>query len=160
MKKFGFALAVLLLASPAFAQETLTDEEFGATITVPTGWETVAEDDRSAFNFKHEDHSQIEVIGNELMTADVSDVFFTHFHDTLQSSDFQQVGREDKSYGDYTGTETIYRFEHSGVALKVAVFEFVRESTIWLAVGYMQEEVFDTHAEEFRGVVSSLAFGE
>lgn len=160
MKKLGIVFALLLLAAPAFAQETVNDDEFGVTVAVPEGWEVVDEDDRAVFNFRHEDHSQIEVIGNELMTADVADVFFTHFHDTLQSSDFTQVGREDKQIGDVSGTETIYRFEHTGVALKVAVFQFVRDTTAWLAVGYMQEEVFDAHAEDFRGVVSGLAFAE
>ena len=160
MKKFGFALALCLLAAPAFGQEIVNDDDFGVSVAVPNGWEVVVEDDRAVFNFRHEDHSQIEVIGNELLTPDVADVFFTHFHDTLQSSDFMQVGREDKQIGEFSGTETIYRFEHTGVALKVSVFQFVRDTTAWLAVGYMQEEVFDAHATEFRGVISGLTFAE
>lgn len=160
MKKLGLVFALFLVAAPAFAQDTVSAEEFGVTVAVPTGWEVVEEDDRAVFNFRHEDHSQIEVIGNQLMTADVADVFFTHFHDTLQSSDFVQVGREDKQIGEFSGTETIYTFEHTGVSLKVSVFQFVRDTTAWLAVGYMQAEVFDAHSEEFRGVVSGLTFAE
>lgn len=160
MTKFGIALALLLVSSAAFAQEPATDEEFGVTVTVPASWQLVDDEDRAVFNVKHEDHSQIEVIGNELMTPDVAEVFFTHFHDTLQSSDFVQVGREDKQIGEFSGSETIYRFEHSGVTLKVTVFQFIRDTTAWIAVGYMQEDVFDAHAAEFRGLVESLTFAE
>ena len=160
MRKFVTSLALLLISATAFAQEPVTDEEFGVSITVPASWQLVEDEDRAVFNLKHEDHSQIEVIGNELMTADVGDVFFTHFHDTLQSSDFVQVGREDKQIGEFSGAETIYRFEHGGVTLKVTVFQFVRDTTAWIAVGYMEEGVYDAHATEFRSLVESLAFAE
>ncbi len=165
MKKFGFALALLLVSSIALAQDgqggaTVSDDTFGVSVVVPAGWEVIEEEDRAVFNFRNDDHSQIEIIGNELMTADVASVFFNHFHDTLQSSDFMQVGREDKSYGDFQGSETVYRFEHSGIALKVVVFQFVRDTTAWLSVGYMQEEVFDARAADFRSVVSGLSFAE
>ena len=160
MRKFVTALAILFVSVSAFAQEPVTDEEFGVTATVPATWQLVEDEDRAVFNLKHEDHSQIEIIGNELMTPDVGEVFFTHFHDTLQSSDFVQVGREDKQIGEFSGSETIYRFEHSGVTLKVTVFQFIRDTTAWIAVGYMQEDVFDAHAPEFRALVESLTFAE
>lgn len=166
MKKLGFALA-LLLAAPALAQTpdepaaVASNEEFGVTVGVPTGWEAMDEDDRAVFNLRHAtDHSHIEVIGNELMTPDVAPVFFSHFHDTLQSSDFMQVGREDKSYGDVSGSETVYRFEHTGTALKVVVFQFVRDTTAWLAVGYIHEDNFDARAADFRTLVGGLTFAE
>lgn len=162
MKKLVLTLAILLVSSVALAQagQTVSDDTFNVTATVPDGWEVVTEEDRAVFNFRNEDHSQIEIIGNELIDVDAAGDFFNHFHETLQSSDFTRVGQEDKTYGEFAGSETIYRFEHSGIALKVAVFQFVREETAWLVVAYMQEEVFDTRAEEFRGVVGNLAFGE
>ncbi len=160
-KALGIVFAILLASSAGFAQETVSDEEFGVSVNVPESWEVVDDNDRAVFNFKQSDsHSQVEVIGTQLMTADVADVFFDTFHETLQSSDFLQIGREEKQYAPYGGTETIYSFTHSGVTLKVAVFQFVHDTTAWLAVGYMQEDVFDEHATTYRGVISSLAFAE
>jgi len=154
--------AVALFAASAAAQgTTVTNEEFNVSVDRPEGWVDVEGNDRAVFNFKHEEsHSQIEIIGTQLMTADVADVFFETFHETLTSSEFVQTGREDKSYGDHTGTETLYEFTHSGVTLKVAVFQFVEGTTAWLAVAYMQEDAFDTYTPTYREVVGSMAFAE
>ena len=159
MKKLVFSLFVLLVAAPAWAQSTLTNAQHNVTLTVPTGWESDSQnDERAAFNLRHTDHSQIEVIGNDLLTAEVSTVFFRHFHETLQASQFMAAGQEDKTVGDVSGTETVYRFDHSNATLKVAVFQFVRGTTAWLVILYSQEDVFDAHVAEFRSVISGLAF--
>ncbi len=153
-------LAVTLLASAtAFAQAaTLTNDELGATVTAPEGWTQFEANERVTFGFKHEEsHSQIEVIAQPLMTADVADVFFNTFHTTLASSGFQQTGREDRSYGTHSGAETIYSFSHSGVTLKVAVFQFVNQSTAWLVVTYIQGDVFDTYRPAYEATISGLA---
>jgi hypothetical protein len=154
----------LLLAGPAaHAQDgnVVSNDTFNVTSPVPEGWTVNEENERATFNFEHEaSSSQIEVIGTELVTADVADVFFNTFHDTLTSAEFLQRGREDKQVGAYSGTETIYSFTHSGVTLKVVVFQFVRDTTAWLAVGYMQEDVFDEHAESYRAVLAGLTFAE
>jgi hypothetical protein len=160
MNKLLVALALALLSAPALAQTVATDETFNVTITAPDGWAESETEERVVFAFRHEDHSQIEVLGVELMTPEVADVFFTFFHDTLQSSDFMQVGREDKAYGERNGTETVYRFEHSGVALKVVTFQFANDTTAWIFVGYMQEELFDGRVADFQAAVESFAFGE
>ena len=163
-KTFASALMFLLLAAPAFAQDgeagaTVTDETFNVTAPVPADWTVNEDNDRAVFNFVNDaSHSQIEVIGTELVTAEVADVFFDTFHETLVSSEFLQLGREDKSVGDYSGTETIYGFSHSGVTLKVAVFQFVRDTTAWIAVGYMQEDLFDEQSATYRELIGQLSF--
>lgn len=163
-KTFAFALILSLLALPAFAQDgdtgaSVTDDTFNVTAPVPAEWTVNEDNDRAVFNFVHDaSHSQIEVIGTELVTAEVADVFFDTFHETLVSSEFLQRGREAKSVGDYSGTETIYTFTHSGVTLKVAVFQFVRDTTAWIAVGYMQEDLFDEQSVAYRDVIAQLSF--
>lgn len=154
------ALAIVgLLAGPAFAQTELANEELGATVSMPDGWSEVEGNDRAAFNFKEEEsHSQVEIIATPLMTPDVADVFFDTFHATLTSSEFTQTGREEKAYGDHSGLETIYSFSHSGVDLKVTVFQFVNDTTAWLVVSYVQADQFDAFAETFSTIVGSLAF--
>lgn len=150
--------AVVALASPAFAQNVRTNNDLGASVTSPEGWTEFEANDRVTFGFKHEEsHSQIEVIAQPLMTPDVADVFFNTFHTTLTSSGFQQSGRENRSYGAHSGTETIYNFSHSGVTLKVAVFQFVNQSNAWIVVTYIQGDVFDTYRPAYEGVISGLA---
>lgn len=147
-------LTLTLCAATAYAQNTVTDEELGVSTTLPDTWTQVEGNERAVFNFKHEEsHSQIEVIRTELMTADVADVFFETFHETLTGSDFTVSGTEDKTYGEYAGTETIYEFTHSGVTLKVAVFQFVQETTAWLVVSYIQGDVFDSFSPAYQSVV-------
>lgn len=153
----------LLFASPALAQDDtrVEDETFNVSAPVPEGWESNEDNERATFNFLEEQsNSQIEVIGTELVTADVADVFFDTFHDTLTSAEFLERGREDKTIGAFSGTETIYAFTHTGVTLKVAVFQFVRNTTAWLVVGYMQEDVFDEQSASYAEVISGLTFAE
>ncbi|MFT5992490.1 MAG: hypothetical protein ACI82G_001488, partial [Bradymonadia bacterium] len=47
---------------------------------------------------------------------------------------------------------------HSSVTLKLAVFQFVRESNAYLVVAYVQEDFFDDQAEQYRNVITSLVF--
>jgi hypothetical protein len=153
------ALLGACLSTGAYAQTPVTNEAFNITAQLPESWTQLDGADRAVFNFKHdESHSQIEIIGTQLLTPDVASVFFDTFHSTLTSSEFVQSGREQKTYGDYTGTETIYAFTHSGVTLKVAVFEFVRETTAWLVVGYIQEDRFDQYAPTYQTVIQGLSF--
>ena len=101
---------------------------------------------------------QIEVIGTRLMTTDVADVFFETFHETLQNSEFGQIGREDKTIGAFSGTETLYEFTHSGVTLKVAVFQFVNDTVAWITVAYIQADAFDEQVGAYQEVIGSLTF--
>lgn len=150
-------LALTLLAGTAFAQSVVTNTEFNATAQVPAGWTQGESNDRAAFFFRHEEsHSQIEVIATELMTADVADTFFQTFHETLTSSEFAVIGSEERSFGEHTGLETVYSFSHSGVTLKVAVFQFVKESNAWLVIGYMPADEYDTYAPAYQAVVGSI----
>lgn len=170
MKRVCSFLLGLAVASPAFAGDeggsaaaptglTATDPELGVTATAPDGWEVERQnDERASFAFRNEDHSQIEVIGNDLLTADVSAAFFRQFHELLQGSSFSSVGQEDKTIGDLAGTETIYRFDHTNATLKVAVFQFVRDTKAWLVVLYAQDDAFDSHVDEFRATIAGLTF--
>ncbi|MFT5993144.1 MAG: hypothetical protein ACI82G_002145, partial [Bradymonadia bacterium] len=156
MKKFIGVLFALLLALPttASAQEVVSDDALGVSATVPAGWARTEGNDRAVFSFSEsETNSQIEVIGAELLTPDVADVFFDTFHETLASAEFLQRGREDRTIGDVSGTETTYSFTHSSVTLKLAVFQFVRESNAYLVVAYVQEDFFDDQAEQYRNVI-------
>lgn len=155
-------LVTLLLAAPALAQDSqsVKNEEFGVTITPPAKWEVTPGNDKAVASFKHKgSQSQIEVVGTKLMTPDVADVFFETFHKTLTESNFEQSEQEETTIGDYKGTETTYKFTHSGVTLEVMVFQFMRESTAWLAVGYMQDAEENEYAGDFKSVVQNMEFG-
>jgi hypothetical protein len=147
-------------ASVAQAEEQVTNEEFGATITMPTGWEQVEGNERALFNFRDAaTFSQIEVIRAELVTAEVASVFFDTFHETLVGSEFVESGRQEATYGELAGTQTLYTFEHAGVSLNVTVFQFTRDTVAWLVIGYMQQSVADQQTPVFASVVESLSFG-
>ena len=152
-----------LLVSPAlFAQEggkTVTDEQFGVEISPPAKWEVAQGSDKSVANFKHNgSQSQIEVVGTKLMTENVSDVFFETFHKTLKESNFKQLSQGETEIGQFTGMKTNYKFDHSGVTLEVVVFEFLRDSTAWLVVGYMQDVEKDKYIGDFKKVVKNMKF--
>ncbi len=154
-------LVVFTLSSVAWSQSTETNEEYGITATVPDDWDVADGNDRAVFNFLHaESHSQIEVIGTRLMTADVADVFFETFHETLEGSQFEIFETEDKSIGDFSGTETIYEFDSSGVRLKIAVFQFVNDTVAWITVTYIQNDIFEEQIGAYREVIGSLSFEE
>lgn len=153
----GLALAMTVATGTAVAQQNITSAQFNATITMPEGWVQVDSNERAVFNFRNdESQAQVEVIATELMTPDVADVFFDTFHNALTASEFRQSGREEKSYGGFTGAETIYTFEHSGVTLKVAVFQFTQQSNAWIVVSYVPGEQFDAFATTWQGLIGSL----
>jgi len=162
--RFAGILAVgLMLSSAAFAQdgETVTNEKFGVEIQPPEKWEVTEGNEKAVANFTHQgSQSQIEVVGTKLMTENVSDVFFETFHKTLSESNFEKNSQEETSIGDYEGTQTNYKFKHSGVTLEVVVFEFLRDSTAWLVVGYMQGEEKDNYIGDYKAVVQNMKFSD
>lgn len=158
---FSTILVALLLASPAMAQDSqpVENEEFGVTITPPAKWEVTPGNDKAVASFKHQgSKSEIEVVGTKLVTPDVADVFYKTFHKTLTESDFEQTSQEETTLGDINGTLTSYKFTHSGVTLEVVVFEFLRDSTAWLAVGYMQDTNKADYIDDFKSVVENMKF--
>lgn len=153
------ALVVGFTGSAA-AEEQLTSEEFGVTITMPTGWETVDGNDRALFNFRDgATFSQVEVIRVELVTEEVAPTFFQTFHETLVGSEFVESGTQEATYGDISGSQKLYTFEHANVSLNVTVFQFTRDTVAWLVIGYMQQAVADEQTLVFSSVVESLTFG-
>ena len=163
MARFFVALLVALcFATPALAQDAkpVTIDEFKVTITPPEKWEVAQGNDKAVANFKHRgSQSQIEVVGTKLMTADVADVFFNTFHKTLKESGFElEDSKKDVAVGDYKGTRSNYKFQHSGVTLSVVVFEFTRENTAWLVVGYMQQADKEKYVKDFDSVVTTMKF--
>lgn len=157
-----FALFVAVtFSTTAFAQENapVENEEYGVTVTPPAKWEVTQGNDKAIANFKHSgSQSQIEVVGTKLMTPDVADVFFKTFHKTLKESNFDETGSEETTIGDRKGTQTSYKFTHSGVTLEVVIFQFLRENTAWLVVGYMQDVDKDKYIGDFKSVVENIKF--
>ena len=165
MKLVRVVLTLLLtvaLCVPAFAQDApapVENEEFGVSVTPPDKWEVTQGNDKAVANFKHRgSQSQIEVVGTKLMTSDVADVFFKTFHKTLKESNFEETGKEETTVGEHKGTQTSYKFTHSGVTLEVVIFQFLRENTAWLVVGYMQDVEKDKYAGDFKTVVQNIKF--
>lgn len=158
---FVTLMLALTIATPAMAQDAkpIENEEFGVTITPPAKWEVAQGNDKAVANFKQPDsQSQIEIVGTKLMTPDVADVFFKTFHKTLKESNFEQKEQAEATYGETKGTQTSYKFAHSGVTLEVTVFEFIKGNTAWLVVGYMQETDRDKYLADFKSVVEGMTF--
>lgn len=154
-------IATLLVSTSAYAQEAtpVENDEFGVTVTPPAKWEVTQGNDKAVANFKHRgSQSQIEVVGTKLMTPDVADVFFKTFHKTLKESNFEETGKSDATMGSHKGTQTSYSFTHSGVTLEVVIFQFLRENTAWLVVGYMQDVDKDKYTGDFKSVVENIKF--
>jgi hypothetical protein len=152
-----------LLAGTAFAQDnTLTNDRFSVSFTVPEGWGSVDGNERAIFNVKHEEsQSQIEVIATELMSADVSEVFYDTFHETLVQSNFTRddaATSPEESIGTHIGSQTQYTFDYAGVVLRVVIFQFTEGNNAYLIVGYIKDDEFDTHFTAFREAVGSLVF--
>ena len=154
-------LVTLSLSAVAFAQGPVENEEFGVTITPPDAWEVVADDDKAVASFKHDaSQSQIQVIGTKLMNEEVADVFFDTFHTTLTESNFERVNEEQTTIGDFEGKAVTYEFTHSGVTLQVKVFEFLRDQTAWLAIGYMQDEERENYEQDYLSVIEQMRFSD
>lgn len=166
MKIARYVLALLItmaMSSVAIAQDSkpVDNEEFGVTITPPAKWEVTQGNEKAVANFKHRgSQSQIEVVGTKLMASDVADVFFDTFHKTLTESNFEKVKQEEVTIGSLKGLETTYKFAHSGVTLEVVIFQFLRESTAWLVVGYMQDVEKEKYIDDFKAVVQNITFKE
>ncbi|QED25952.1 hypothetical protein FRD01_01480 [Microvenator marinus] len=165
MKLVRLFIALLMcaaLSSVAYAQDAtpVENEEFGVTVTPPAKWEVAQGNDKAVANFKHRgSQSQIEVVGTKLITTDVADVFFKTFHKTLKESNFEEVSAgAEVTIGEHKGTQTSYKFTHSGVTLEVVIFQFLRENTAWIVVGYMQDVEKDTYLPDFQSVVTNMKF--
>lgn len=153
---------VLMGAGPALAQDgKVTNEEFGVEIQKPKDWQSFAGNEKAVAVFQHPvTQSQIEIVPTKLMTPDVADVFFSTFHKTLTESSFEQEEQKKEKIGDYEGTTTTYKFTHAGVTLQVMVFQFVRESTAWIVVGYLQSQSPDIAKlrEGYRWTIQKIDF--
>lgn len=153
-------LGVSLFAGQAWA-ETVKNEDLKVSMDRPAGWSNADGNDRAVFMFKRDGgHSQFEVIATQLMTSDVAGVFFDTFHETLGASDFTRAGREEKKIGNLSGTETVYTFAHAGVNLKVYVFQFVKDTSAYVVVSYMEADKADTLLADYQAAISSLKFEE
>lgn len=154
-------LSVMAISVVASAQEPVSNEEFGVTVTPPTGWEVSISDEKAVASFKHADsQSQIQVIGTKLMNSEVADVFFSTFHRTLTESNFQQLSEANATYGSREGKEVRYSFTHSDVTLEVMVFEFLSNDTAWLVIGYMQDSERENRSGDFASVIETMSFDE
>ena len=154
-------LVAMTVSASAYAQDAapVENEEFGVSVTPPAKWEVTQGNDKAVANFKHRgSQSQIEVVGTKLMTPDVADVFFKTFHKTLKESNFEETGKEESTVGEHKGTQTSYKFTHSGVTLEVVIFQFLRENTAWLVVGYMQDVDKEKYTGDFKSVVENIKF--
>lgn len=167
MKSVGSSLVaslalvgVLGMAQVAGAQETIKNTDYGVEITKPSGWEQTTGNEKAVAVFTHSaTQSQIEVVPTKLMTAEVSDVFFSTFHKTLTESNFEQVGEaKEQTLNGQAGKHTEYKFTHAGVTLKVHVFGFVRENTSWLVVGYMKDGEEKDILPTFNTTIESMKF--
>jgi hypothetical protein len=139
----AFLTMTLFLAAPVFAQDDnkVINEEYGVEIERPKDWKISAGNEKAVAVFQHPStQSQIEIVPTKLMTPDVANVFFDTFHKTLAESSFEKESEKDEKIGNFEGKSTTYKFTHAGVTLEVHIFQFVRESTAWLAVGYLQAQ--------------------
>ena len=153
-------LGLSLLAGQAWA-ETVKNDDLKVSMDRPTGCSNADGNDRAVFMFKRDGgHSQLEVIATQLMTSDVAGVFFDTFHETLGASDFTRAGREEKKIGNLSGTETVYTFAHAGVNLKVYVFQFVKDTSAYVVVSYMEADKADALLADYQAAISSLKFEE
>lgn len=167
---FALALAALLAlaafsATPqsALAQDNKLAEQYGVEVTQPEGWEKSSGNEKAVAVFTEpKTQSQFEVVPTKLMTADVSEVFFNTFHKTLTESTFERVGEPSTKelFGDKNAKETIYKFNHSGVTLKVHVVSFLRGTTAWLVVGYMEEKEEGNIKPLFDSMITNLKFSD
>lgn len=153
-------LGLSLLSGQAWAEQVKNDD-LKVSIDRPAGWSNAEGNDRAVFMFKKDDgHSQIEVIATQLMTSDVAGVFFDTFHETLGASEFTRAGREEKKIGNLSGTETVYTFAHAGVNMKVYVFQFVKDTSAYVVVSYMEADKSDALLADYQAAISSLKFEE
>lgn len=153
-------LGLSLLSGQASAAPVKNDD-LKVSIERPNGWSDADGNDRAVFMFKRDDgHSQLEVIATQLMTSDVAGVFFDTFHETLGASEFTRAGREEKKIGNLTGTETVYGFAHAGVNMKVYVFQFVKDTSAYVVVSYMEADKADALIADYQAAISSLKFEE
>ena len=156
------ATAFVTTATTVMAQDDkVTSEEYAVEVPKPAGWEQTSGNEKAVAVFTEpQTQSQIEIVPTKLMTPDVAEVFFNTFHKTLTESTFERIGEPEvkELYGDKTAKETIYRFTHSGVTLKVRVISFIRGTTAWLVVGYMQDKEEEKIKPQFDSVVKGLVF--
>ncbi len=158
------ASVVGLTPTAVHAQDgkAVANADYKVEVAKPKNWEQSTGNEKAVAIFTDpKTQSQIEVVPTKLMTPDVSDVFFETFHKTLTESNFNKDGEtKQQKIGDYEGKLTAYNFSHSGVTLRVHVFSFVRESTAWLVVGYMQDNVQKDIEPQFRWTIENMKFSE
>ena len=154
------AVGVLISHPDASAQDDkVVNDEYKVEVFKPKEWQQSTGNEKAVAIFTHPvSQSQIEVVPTKLMTPDVANVFFSTFHKTLTESSFEQQSQAQDKIGDYEGTKTTYKFTHASVTLQVVVFQFVRESTAWLVVGYMQQTDGDKVKEAYRWTIQKIDF--
>ncbi len=164
LRRLAFSLGVVGILSvsslASVSAQDITNEEYGVTIPMPKdGWEETRGNEKAVAVFTHAStQSQIEIVPTKLMTADVADVFFSTFHKTLTESNFSETTSAEETLGAVTGKHYTYNFSHSGIELEVHVFQFVKDTTAWLMVGYMEKSEAATILPAFKGTIEKMTF--
>jgi hypothetical protein len=155
-----FAATAMAQPAEAGGAAVMHNDQFDVSFTRPEGWTVVEGNDRAIFNIKHEEsQSQIEIIATQLMSADVANVFYDTFHETLEQSHFARQSVNPTDIGSHSGKLTEYTFEYAGVELKIVVFQFTHETTAYLVVGYIKADEYEALMPAFNEAVISLTFG-
>jgi hypothetical protein len=168
----GVAMAMLGVAATAHAQDedadrpemrarVVVDKASGAQLTRPEGW-VVGKKGKgvaAVFRAAGDPEAQIEVRVSPHVKADQRKSFFTSFHANLQKAGFvkKQVNAA-AAYKDKQGVETEYETSSKKRAFRLVVWQFHREDTAFIVVGFFPTKTRDRYYPDFQAVIESMTF--
>lgn len=165
-------LVMLGLASVGQAQEedtdrpemrarVVVDEISGAKLTRPEGWVVGKKGKGVAAIFRAagDPEAQIEVRVSPHVKADQRKSFFASFHANLQKAGFvkKQV-LEEATYAENTGVETEYETSSKKRVFRLVVWQFHREETAFMVVGFFPTKSRDRFYPDYQAVIESMTF--
>ncbi|MDX9723213.1 MAG: hypothetical protein RBU37_20850 [Myxococcota bacterium] len=162
----GLVLCLLCGSAELYAQSgdlaPIVNDLVGVTITPPAGWEEfkVTGNDKSIAAFRHaESQSQIEIIATKLISADVAQVYFDTFTQSLSSYEFQEVAASTPvSFGSISGTQVEYEYNAGITKVRLVVVSFLQKDVAYLVVGYFGVPEREQYYPALKTTIEKLVF--
>jgi hypothetical protein len=149
--------------SSASADEvaTLAVDEHWLRVDKPRGWIEGKPGEGAVVLLRAADVSgaQIEIRVSSPISPPESAAFFTSFHNDLKAAGFARLERLPNAvYGSIAGNEIEYRGRTKGTTYRLIVWQFHRDESAWLVVGFFPESQRDLLYKDFRTIVRSIEF--
>ena len=156
-------LALIIFATPAFAQETANKNGVTVAIVQPQGWKTATEKDerRIASFIESRTENRIDILSKLVIREEHAPALFEAFADQIIENGFTMVtpGFE-KSFNLSDGRKrngewSEYNYTTSNIPISIVTFTFTAQNMAYIVVGYFSRAERESGIEKITELIQN-----